>query len=233
MQLRFVTLDATGTLFHSPRLGEIYSTVLARHGIEVDAGRAAGLVREVWTEFDCVRPMNHDRFSSHPEGPRGWWKRFLDRFCERLGGSQPTPFAAAELYDRFSRGDAWEIYPDVEPFFEAMEESELGLAVISNWDDRLPNVLEDLGLSEQLREVVYSSQVGFEKPHPGIFESALAALSAEPGEVLHIGDSRRLDLEGAAAIGMRAALLSREGRADLRSLVEIPGLIDRLCYVPG
>jgi putative hydrolase of the HAD superfamily len=233
MQLRFVTLDATGTLFHSPRLGEIYSEVLARHGIQVRADRAGRLVREVWTEFDCARPMNHDRFSSHPEGTRGWWRRFLDRFCQHLGGPQPTPFAAAELYDRFSRGDSWELYPDVEPFFESVESSGLGLAVISNWDDRLPSVLEELGLSERLQEVVYSSQVGFEKPHPGIFESALAALSAEPAEVLHVGDSRRLDLEGAEAIGMRAALLSREGRADLRSLAQIPELIDRLCYVPG
>jgi FMN phosphatase YigB (HAD superfamily) len=51
----------------------------------------------------------------------------------------------------------------------------------------------------------------------------LAELGLEPDEVLHVGDSRRRDLEGALAVGMAALLIDRNGGPDaLRSLVDLP-----------
>ncbi|MFQ5350254.1 MAG: hypothetical protein ACE5EG_07425, partial [Thermoanaerobaculia bacterium] len=109
--LRAVTFDLTGTLIHTPRLGEIYSEVLARHGVEVAPARAAVLVGEVWRELDCLAHPARDRFAAHPEGARGWWARLLERFCERLEAGPPDRFAAAELFERFAGPEAWEVYP--------------------------------------------------------------------------------------------------------------------------
>ncbi len=229
--LTAVTFDATGTLLHCPRLGAIYSEVLGRHGVEVEPARAARLVREVWTEFDCSAQMGRDRFTSHAGGARGWWRRFLDRFCERLGAAPPTRFAAAELYDRFSRADSWELFADAPPLLERLASSGLELAVVANWDPRLPGLLDELGVGGRFGHVVTSAEVGFEKPHPGIFESALARLGVEPEAVLHVGDSRRRDVEGAQAIGMRSVHLDRSGGGDIRSLEELEDAAERLWYV--
>ena len=49
------------------------------------------------------------------------------------------------------------------------------------------------------------------KPHPSIFEAALAALGVEVGEAVMVGDSYRDDIEGARALGMRAILVDRDG----------------------
>ena len=108
--LRAVTFDLTGTLIHAPRLGEIYSEVLGRHGVDVAPERAASLVREVWRELDCLAHPARDRFAAHPDGARGWWRRLLERLCERLEAGPPDPFAAAELFERFAGADAWEVY---------------------------------------------------------------------------------------------------------------------------
>ena len=231
--IRAVTFDATGTLFHCPRLGGVYAEVLARHGIDVSAARAGELIREIWTEFDCAVRDDRDRFAAHPDGPRGFWRRFLERFCEHLGVPAATPFAAAELYDRFARAAAWELYEDVAPTLEALAAEDLTLAVIANWDPRLPGLLEELGIAGRFAEIVYSAEVGFEKPHPGIFESALARLAVEPEEVLHVGDDRRRDVEGAQALGMNAVLLDRSGAGEIRSLGEVRGAAERLWYVAG
>ncbi len=51
----------------------------------------------------------------------------------------------------------------------------------------------------------FSDEIGHYKPDPRIFEAALAALGAAPGEALHVGDLRRTDVAGAAALGMRTA----------------------------
>ena len=53
---------------------------------------------------------------------------------------------------------------------------------------------------------------GKTKPHETIFRAALAALRVGPAEAAMIGDSIEDDVDGAAALGIRAFLLDREGR---------------------
>lgn len=224
--LRAVTFDVTHTLMHCPRLGEIYADVLGRHGVRVPPDEAGRLVRLVWQEMACVADPARDRFTSHPEGPAGWWKRFLERLCEHLGAPPPSRFAAAELFARFARADSWEVYPDVRGTLAALREQGLKLGIVSNWDHRLPELLERLGLSRLFDALVYSSDVGVEKPDPRIFEAALRRLEVPPGAALHVGDGRLEDVEGAQAVGMRALHLTRgRGAGDLRDLAPLPGIL--------
>lgn len=236
--LRAVTFDATGTLFHIPRLAAIYRQVLHRHGLRAELDDVRGLIPRVWQELACAADMSRDRFTADPDGPRGWWRRFLERLCEHLGLPRPSPFAAAELYARFARGDAYDVFPEVPATLRALRSRGLSLAVISNWDHRLPGVLEELALAPFFDAVVYSAREGVEKPHPQIFERALAELGREPAEVLHVGDRLREDVEGALAMGMEALLLVRpdtpEGRkvaaaagggGDLADLAPLPELL--------
>jgi putative hydrolase of the HAD superfamily len=221
-----VTFDVTHTLIHCPRLGEIYAEVLGRHGIEVSPEEAGRLVRMVWQELACVADPARDRFTSHPEGPAGWWKRFLERLCEHLEAPPPSRFAAAELFARFARADAWEVYPEVPETLAALRGQGLRLGVVSNWDTRLPDVLDRLGLASCFDALVYSSEVGAEKPDRRIFEAALRSLGVRAGEALHVGDGRLEDVEGAQAVGMRALHLTRgRGAGDLRDLSRLPGLV--------
>ena len=221
-----VTFDVTGTLIHSPHLGALYAEVLGRHGIAVDPREAGRLVREVWQEMACRVEPGRDRFSLHPEGPRGWWKRFLERFCEHLEAPPPSPFAAAELFHRFASAEAWEVYPEVPDALAALRRAGLRLGVISNWDPRLPELLEEIGLAGYFDVVVYSSEAGVEKPDRRIFHQALTRLRVAPGSAVHVGDSRLEDVEGATAAGMGALWLDRKrGLGDLRDLSDLPARV--------
>ncbi|HEV2844695.1 MAG TPA: HAD family hydrolase, partial [Thermoanaerobaculia bacterium] len=100
------------------------------------------------------------------------------------------------------------------------------LGVISNWDGRLPKVLEELGIARFFDAVTWSGKVGTEKPDRRIFLYALGDLGVEPSEALHVGDGRLEDVEGAVAVGMRALHLTRNtGGGDLRDLAPLPGLV--------
>lgn len=233
---RAVTFDVTGTLIRAPRLGAVYREVFRRHGLEVEADEedVGRVVRRVWQELACLTDGSTDRFAAHPEGPRGWWRRFGERVAEHLGVARPSRFAAQELYDRFARPDAWEPYDDAAEALDALGERGIARAVVSNWDERLPGVLDGLGLGRRLEAVVYSAAVGYEKPDPRVFRAALGRLGVGPGEAVHVGDRRREDVEGAAAVGMRAVLLDRRGTAEgvpepasavVRSLAELPALV--------
>jgi FMN phosphatase YigB (HAD superfamily) len=85
-----------------------------------------------------------------------------------------------------------------------------------------------------LEAVVYSAQVGVEKPHPAIFDELLSNLQLPAGAVLHVGDSRRDDVEGALAVGLQALWLTRDSRrGDLCSLDDLPPRLGVGSGLPG
>lgn len=100
-------------------------------------------------------------------------------------------------------------YPDVPAWLAVLRAAGLKLAVVSNWDVSLGEVLERVGIGELLDCVVTSAAVGAAKPDPAPFQRALECLGLRPEEVVHLGDSPDLDLPGAAAAGIEAVLISR------------------------
>ncbi len=88
---------------------------------------------------------------------------------------------------------------------ESLRARGLKLGIVSNAFDppRLLHAnLERMGVAERLDFAVFSSEVGKRKPHPVIFERALAALEVEPQQALFVGDRLRQDVEGASQLGM-------------------------------
>ena len=218
-----VSLDVTGTLIHSPRLAELYSEVLARHRTEIPPERLHSLIPTVWQELSCRIEGDRDRFGDHPDGAHGWWNDFLQRICDYEELPHPGPFAASELYDRFARADAWEIYEDVLPALEELAARGFRMILTSNWDRRLPDLLERLDLLRRFEGLVFSAEVGFEKPHRAMFHALLESLDLGATEVVHVGDRKLDDVEGAEAVGIAALLLDRRrGQGDLNDLRQLP-----------
>ncbi|HKI85221.1 MAG TPA: HAD-IA family hydrolase [Thermoanaerobaculia bacterium] len=220
-----VSFDANGTLFEPRDLGGQYREVLARHGIEANAAELERLVSLVWTEMSCAVPFGTDRFASHPGGARGWWSDFLDRLLAHLDRGSADPFAAAELFDRFAKGSAWRVFPEVPAVLARIEELGLEIAVVSNFDERLPRIGEELGLGAAVGTWIYSQQVGVEKPHPAIFRAACDTLGVSPRQAVHVGDRQREDVEGAVAVGMGALLLERRGGSGGNALHSLADLV--------
>ncbi|MDA8017206.1 MAG: HAD-IA family hydrolase [Thermoanaerobaculia bacterium] len=222
--IRAVSFDATHTLFHSPRRVQIYLEVLRRHHGNA-AVRAADLDRllpMVWKEFECsVAPpadrFTHHSYPGHPDGSKGFWSRYAERLCEYLE-LEPSPFAAAELFDRFAQAEAWEVYPDVVRTLSELRRRGLKLAVVSNWDERLPSLLEKLGLAGYFETVVCSAECGVEKPNGAIFRICLDRLDVAPEQALHVGDSELEDVEGARAAGLKALRIDRQCGAEAHLL---------------
>ena len=67
----------------------------------------------------------------------------------------------------------------------------------------LRGLLDREGLLSHFDGWSFSDETGHYKPAPEAFEPALAALGAPPRAAMHVGDLRRTDIAGAAALGMR------------------------------
>jgi len=138
----------------------------------------------------------------------------------------PDPTLHDALYERHMSPAAWQPYPDAAHVLRTLRERGIGVGVVSNigWD--LRPVFRTHGLDPYVDAYVLSYEHGIQKPDPRLFETACAALGADPLDVLMVGDDRRAD-GGAAALGCKVHFvdhLSAAQRPDgLRPVLDLAG----------
>jgi len=120
------------------------------------------------------------------------------------------------------------LYDDVVPALTNLKERGLILGLISNVDRDIASLYQGLGLSAWLKVMVTSQEVGFNKPHPEIFQAALKQAGIKPAEAIYVGDQYQIDVLGASKAGMLGVLLDRNGFFEevtdcpkIRSLTEV------------
>ena len=76
------------------------------------------------------------------------------------------------------------------------------LGIVSNFYGNLSAVCHEAGLGPLFQTFVDSTVVGYLKPDPAIFHTALRNLYVEPWQTVFVGDSLHRDMAGARAVGM-------------------------------
>jgi HAD superfamily hydrolase (TIGR01509 family) len=85
------------------------------------------------------------------------------------------------------------------------------IGVISNADGKIEDLLSVNGIADCFHTITDSGLVGYEKPHPAIFEAALTQMNALPARCLYVGDIYSVDYAGATQAGMQAMMLDVAG----------------------
>ncbi len=231
MRYPIVLFDIGNTLVE-PRdsYGAVYGRVLASLGVELQAGHLERCVRETAAELSRDLPPGTDRFSRFAGGETGYWGEFFRRvFHSATGRAAEEPFAEralARLWAAFGEKTTWRVYDDVVPTLDQLRRDGARLGVVSNWDSRLPRLLEILELADYFETIGVSQIEKLEKPDPKFFLRVLERLGGNPRDTLHVGDVPELDLAGANAAGVDAVVLDRGGRLGLSngSLPDLDGL---------
>ncbi|MGH7895016.1 MAG: HAD-IA family hydrolase [Candidatus Binatia bacterium] len=225
--IRAITFDAAGTLFApAERVGVTYARVAESVGIRVDAVVVEAAFRRV---FDAAPPLAFpgvaaDELTAHE---RAWWKDVV-RGALGDGAAPPALDACFEaLFAHYATASAWRVFPDVVPALTAARTRGLRTGVASNFDGRLPGLLDQLGLSVAVDAVVWSTAVGATKPARALFDAAARALDTSTAELCHVGDDAEADVAGARAAGAHAVHLDRSGRTP-GSLATLDRLLDAL-----
>jgi len=78
------------------------------------------------------------------------------------------------------------------------------VAIISNSEGHLAELVEELGWSHGFDTVVDSGRVGIDKPDPRIFQHACERLGVAASDLLHVGDAWEADVQGALGAGASA-----------------------------
>lgn len=210
MSIRGISLDAAGTIIEvkSP-VAQTYAEIANRHGIPVDA-------RVIGKAFRTVFPRMSPLAFGTIDGPelerqeQAWWRTLVRNCLGRFGQHPGFNAFFAEVYQHYAKPEAWRLFDDVRPLLAALDARGIPVVVVSNFDSRLHAILRGFELREGFREVLCSSMVGSAKPDRQIFVAACAILDVQPAQVLHAGDDRRADYEGARNAGLCARWLQRQ-----------------------
>ena len=228
-----ITFDAGNTLLYcDPTPAEIYSELLSRHGRSVTADEVEPAFAGAWSDLQERTPPGIDRYNSRPGGEKEWWGAFLREVLARLDHGASWRPLIDELYAAFSNPSVWKVYPDTRSTLESVRGLGLQMAVISNWDRRLPEILDNLGLTNFFDVITVSSLAGVEKPATEIFSGTLERLGVSATATLHVGDSPLDDYYGAEEAGMIPVLIDRhrefadDGFRRIESLAELVDLVE-------
>lgn len=223
LPVRAVFFDVDFTLIYpGPTFqGEGYQRFCARYAIDVDPARFTDAV------LGASVILNEEQ--DHVYDP-DIFVRYTRRIIEGMGGTGPRLDACAmEIYDEWAACQHFVLYDDVTPVLKDLAARGIKVGLISNSHRSMASFQQHFELHGLIAAALSSSEHGYLKPHPSIFESALQLLDVSASESVMVGDSVAHDIEGARRVGMRGILVHRSaGEATapadvpvIRSLLEL------------
>src|SRR6202035_4875482 len=159
-----------------------------RTKIEFDQGMQSGRVDHgFWWIFHTYLLADLDEVASDRDG---LVKRLVENTQKSSNWDQILPGTRAVL-DRIRK--------------------EFRIAVISNADGKIENVLSRCDIADCFGSITDSGIVGFEKPRAEIFDAALRTMNVPADQSLYVGDVYSVDYVGATNAGMPAILFDVAG----------------------
>jgi putative hydrolase of the HAD superfamily len=231
-----VLFDAVGTLlFPDPPVAAVYHTAGQRFGSDFCRDevalrlRAAMHIRQQLSggrEIESAFAPRNPRLSRTER--RHWGDAELDALVRPATSEldererwrevvatvfSDVPQAGGDLFEslwqHFAQPEHWRLYDDVPTSLVRLHEQGYRLAIASNFDCRLHEIVRahpPLGACER---VFVSSELGYAKPDPRFFYMVEHVLSASPEELLLVGDDEVNDIIGARAAGWQVARVDR------------------------
>ncbi len=83
-----------------------------------------------------------------------------------------------------------------------------------------------------------AEEIGASKPHPDMFEAAIAKAGVNASEIAHVGDDPEHDVKGAKNVGMHTVWMNNRSRPwrgdkaadiEIQSLTELPAALESIC----
>jgi putative hydrolase of the HAD superfamily len=170
----------------------------------------------------------------------GQVRLFLDLARPGLAASLPdaTAGAVARVYADAVLHYPPALIPGVADTLRALKKKRYKLGLICNTGRSpgfiLRELLDSFGIGRRLNLALFSDETIVRKPDPAIFRQALAALTTEPNDAVHVGDSIANDIHGAMAAGMRAVWVRKPGEpepeclASVDSVAGLPAVLESL-----
>lgn len=206
-----VFFDVGGTLLKPyPSVGDIYAQHAGAFGFRGSAEELNHQFRAEWKKMGGMESLG----GCDPHVERRFWYDIVFNVFSPFGGLRNFDVYFEIVYHAFTLKDSWRVFEDVleSGVLDTLKQKGVVMGVVSNWDSRLPLILENMGLGGYFKFILASTVAGSAKPDRKIFDEALRQSNVDAQDACHIGDELNADYHGASRIGIKCILIDRHGR---------------------
>jgi HAD superfamily hydrolase (TIGR01662 family) len=192
----------------------LYVEAAREHGIEIAPESVVLPTDEAWADYQTPEGPAHPSSSGSAETFSQVRTAVHSRRLAKAGITGETATAIGRRIDELE-GDAdrYVLFEDAVPALDRIRAEGARIAIVSNHVWRLDEIVRALGLDGYVDHLVNSARVGYRKPHPAIYRTALEASGVPAEETVMVGDSVGHDVRGAERLGIHGVYLDRSGRA--------------------
>lgn len=141
-----------------------------------------------------------------------WAKRWNRAIIRRLGvPDSKIEEVYAAMTKRFRYYSNAYTYPETHFVLKSLRFARYDVAIISNIQPVLPDLLLDLDVMRYASFAIASDTFGVGKPDRTIFEEALRLANVDGKNVIYVGDTWDADVIGSSQVGMTPVFIDREG----------------------
>lgn len=232
-------LDAVGTLIRpDPGVAAAYHAAGLRHGadlptIEIQQRFQSAIARHSVRNFARNRtgelsgPVVFENdaqpdetlLATDPENERQRWRSIVSHVFADHGAKREAIFN--DLWEHFAQPGNWRPFDDAVPLVRELQRRGYQVGVASNFDERLPPIIDHYFSRFDL-PVYVSSRLASVKPSRRFFQEIERRESRPAADFLLVGDDPENDYHAARAAGWQACLIDRCGSLENHEARPIP-----------
>lgn len=239
--IQAILFDLGDTLIYSPdpwppvfqQAGQALVEALRERGVMVNPGTFPDRFRKQLEEYYADRDRHLSEKST---------MSVLEKLLKEKGFPhipEPVRRAALDSYYAVTQQN-WLLEPDASATLSALQSAGFRLGLVSNAGDNRDvfQLVEKFVIEEYFDFVLTSAACSYRKPHPRIFEVALAHWGLVPDQAAMVGDRLDADVGGSKLLGMYAIWVKRHAKghainsilpdAEVQTLGEIPALLSTI-----
>ena len=168
----------------------------------------------IWDRFQVhYYNANNNYITSHEE-ERKKWSKFIDMVLDEFGFKVDHDNLFNDLYDEYAKGNSRKLCGGIEKLLEFLKTNNLVLGVLSNNDERLINVIDELGIKNYFNHIIPCSTIGYKKPSQECFNFVEKKIKINPDSIVYIGDDFEVDYIPAANAGWNAIHFDHDSLKD-------------------
>ncbi len=224
-----IFLDVGGTLLELGDPPQAYRAILDRHGYHATKDQVRSWVKEAQEETGPVSSglasdLVGSDFTISASQEEARRQALIAAILRKAGVKKHFDSCRKEIWASWLKEPVFRLFPETVSTLKQLKESGFLLGAVSNWEPRLLELCENLGIGRYFDFMLISETQGYAKPGMRLFELALERAATRPEKVIHVGNDPVEDIQPAESLGIRAVLLQRDGSKGMDHSPRIPSL---------
>ena len=237
--VKLITFDAMNTLFTTklpPGMSYYRAAKQMYPNLKEETGDFTVYVSNNFKEVYKKHYKEYTLNGQSKETCKQFWEKVIGKTLYESGADLTEiemKNVTDQLYEDYQTSKYWKPFDETHKVLDQLHTNGMRLGIVSNFDERLENVLKSLDLKKYMEFVIFPPITkGLGKPDPRVFQQLIEEYAhCQPEEIVHIGDDKENDFIAAQNAGIKPLLLDKFNSSSDPNFITMTSLSDIFKFV--